>query len=67
VVSDIVTVSAIGAMGLIAVSLITTFGHKLSVKQDELGKRMDGRLDELLELTRKSSRAEGFIEGKDSK
>jgi hypothetical protein len=68
--TDTVAVAAIGGFSVIVVAAITAFGNKLVAgqrnmnnKQDNLGVHMDGRLTELLDLTRKASRAEGYKDG----
>jgi hypothetical protein len=57
--TDAVAVSAITVIGGIVVAVVTVFGNKMGAKQDKMKEQMDGRLTELLELTRKSSHAEG--------
>ena len=49
----------------IAVSLIAALGGIIVAMLNRLSKKVDGRLTELLELTRKSSHAEGMKEGLD--
>ena len=46
----------------IAVSLIAALGGIIVAMLNRLSKKVDGRLTELLELTRKSSHAEGMKE-----
>jgi low affinity Fe/Cu permease len=62
-VTDAVQVAAITAAAGIIVTVVTVFGNKMVVKQDKMDKKMDGRLDELLELTRTASKAEGHKQG----
>jgi hypothetical protein len=54
-VTDAVTVSLIAAVSGVVIAML-----------QRLTKRVDGRLTELLELTRKSSHAEGVRDGKQS-
>jgi hypothetical protein len=67
--TEAVQIATIVTTGSVLVAVITAFGNKLmsgqrklADKQDDMSKQMDGRLSELLELTRKSSRAEGAKE-----
>ena len=47
----------------VAVSIISTIGVVLAAMIQNLAKRVDGRLTELLKLTRKDAKAEGNLEG----
>jgi len=64
--TDAVAVGAMGSAALVLVALVQGFvAKKVSETQTtlkEVETKVDGRLTELLELTRKSSRAEGVKE-----
>jgi hypothetical protein len=47
----------------VAVSIISTIGVVLAAMIQNLAKRVDGRLTELLKITRKDAKAEGNLEG----
>lgn len=55
--TDAVQLGIIGAITTIAVAFINS-------KISKVDKKVNGRMDELLELTRKSSNAEGNLEGR---
>jgi hypothetical protein len=59
--SDTVVVAAIGVLG----TAIITFGGIIVALLNRNQKSMNGRLTQLLEETRKSSRAEGVLEEHD--
>jgi hypothetical protein len=63
-----IIVAGIGAMALILVAVINGYVAKkvaeTSAKVTEVGNRVDGRMDELLELTRQASHAEGVKDQK---
>ena len=59
---DAVIVSVVGVIGV----LITTIGAVAINLIQRLTTKVDGRLTELLELTRKSSHAEGMKDEKES-
>jgi Na+/citrate or Na+/malate symporter len=56
--TDIVQVAVIGAVATVVVALINN-------KIGKVDKKVNGRMDELLELTRKSSHAEGDKKGRE--
>jgi uncharacterized protein YabE (DUF348 family) len=60
-VSDTVMVAAMGVVGLI----ITTIGGVAIAMINKLTTKVDGRLTELLDLTRESSRAKGTLDEKE--
>ena len=60
--TDGVVVAGIAAFGAVVVALI----QRVHAKVAEIEVKVDGRLTELLELTRVSSKAEGVVEGKES-
>ena len=47
----------------VAVSIISTIGVVLAAMIQNLAKRVDGRLTELLKIPRKDAKAEGNLEG----
>lgn len=55
---ETVIIAAIAGVPATLVALATL------IKTLQTGRKVDGRLSELLELTRKSSKAEGKVEGK---
>lgn len=63
-----IIVALIGAGALLTVAIINAYVAKkvaeATTKINEVGHRVDGRMDELLELTRKASKAEGIQEQK---
>jgi hypothetical protein len=63
-----IVIATIGSGALIVVALINGYVAKkvseASNKITEVGHRVDGRMDELLELTRKASHAEGVQDQK---
>ncbi len=63
--TDAVQISLISVIGTVLIAVITNFGNKLLRKSDEMATKVDGRLTELLELTRKSSHAEGVKDEKE--
>ena len=56
-----VIVALIGAGALLLVALINAY---TAIRVTRIGHRVDGRMDELLELTRTASRAAGIKEQK---
>lgn len=59
--TDIVIASIITASGLILVSAIGVYGNYLTAK---IGRSVNGRMTEILNLTRKSSKEDGNKEGR---
>ena len=63
-----IIVACIGAASLLLVALINAYVAKKVVeataKITEVGHQVNGRMDELLELTRQASKAEGIKEQK---
>ena len=59
-----VTIAIITVVGAIATAFVNKRIAQVHKKVDEIELRIDGRMDELLELTRKSSKAEGNVEGR---
>jgi hypothetical protein len=63
-----IIIASISAFSLVAVALINAFSVKMiaetRAKIDEVGRNVDGRMQEMLDLTRKSSFAEGVKDEK---
>ena len=59
--SDNIVISIVtGGFSIVAVAI----GGFISVKLAKIEKKVDGRLSELLEITKTSSKAEGNLEGR---